>query len=175
MEGSRAEGQERDQDNESVKSTESRASGSGFKLTAIFENLVLCGLISLAKWDFALDSMKINPDVLSDPELFGVYIFLTQVFQTISQKLLQDISSQDKIPYVQNKPMSLNEIMRLASPTLKRKAIRSKTFSSDCMNKLLVIIKDILYKFVDNGIAPTEKTKSQKRKVDKKTKRSKKP
>ena len=115
---------EKEQDAESVKSAESqRQGGSSYALATIIENLVLTGLVSLAKWDFFLNEMKKHPHVASNPDVFGVYLMLSQIYQFLSTKLYTDLNvcSQDKVPIVQNKTMDLKEVMRLVNPILKKK------------------------------------------------------
>lgn len=158
-------------DNRSEKSNEGIASVSVYSLLQVFENLVLLGLCSLEKWDFALMKMKIHPDIVCNGDLFSLYLVLNQVFQNLSSKIYQTVDSQDKLPLVHKNEMSFSDIMQTANPILKKKTWKDRNFSGDVMNSMLTIVREVLLKHVEKE--PGDDNKRKSRKTESKNKKQK--
>jgi hypothetical protein len=79
---------------------------SVYSLIQVFENLVLLGLTYLENWDSTLSKLKINANIASNGELFGLFLILNQVFQALSSKLYLSVHSQDKLLLVEKNDMT---------------------------------------------------------------------
>lgn len=160
----------------SVHQDQQQTGISSLKLVYVVENLILIGLVSIEKWDLVLSKLKTHPDIMSNPELLNLYFSLHQIYVFFSSKIMETSDlSQHKVPLINANEYSLKELLHIVNPVLRKKPLKDKLFTYDCINKLLNIVRRILNKNDDGNDSDTEQGKTnynKKSKVLNKRKRS---
>lgn len=167
-------------DVESIRSEEpqqpqqQQAEVSSMKLVAIIENLILLGLVSIVKWEFVLEKLKIHPDVASNTELLNLYFTLRQIYNHFSSKIIEESDlSQHKVPLINANEHSLKDLMNLINPLLRKKPYKERLYSHSCINKLLHITRGILSKHFKTNVLNDSDTDCDK--IDETTKPKSRP
>lgn len=80
----------------------------------------------LKKWEIVINTLKINLEVCSDPEILNIYFIVKMLFLELSNNVLCKMESQHKIFMINNKEMTLEEISHL----IKNKITDCKDFKN---------------------------------------------
>lgn len=145
----------------------SQPTTSLFKLINVLENLILMGMCSLDIWDQTLNKLKTNIDVITDPEIFNLYCVLRDLFNILSSTIYTklDILSPHKLPIVNSKEMTVDEIMDYLKSTLKKNSFKSRAYSVKAVQTLMKCVHTLL----ENESSETELNKRKNENNDSST------
>lgn len=135
---------------------------SSFKLVNVLENLILIGMCSLDLWEGTINKLKCCDEVISDPEMFNLFMLIRDLYNTFSNKIYtkNDNCSQDKLIAINMREMSYEEIMDLLKPILKKVTYKNRSYSSKCVHSLMKLVRNIIHSETEDKNTNQKKRKS---------------
>ncbi|KAG8289369.1 hypothetical protein J6590_105773, partial [Homalodisca vitripennis] len=147
-------------DSDETKSSKS-VGVSFYTVLQILESLFLVGMNSLENWEVVINGLKLDTNVVSDPNIMQIYYCLYELYNTFSSYImLNGEMNEDKLLLQKSEVKKFDDIKQILKSSLNKKTLKQKTFSFDCVQKLLIIVKSLFDK--DNSIKTPE---AKKRKV----------